>query len=50
MPQEALALIEERQLARQNKDFKKSDEIRAKLEQMGILIKDTPQGPKWSFK
>ena len=50
LPKEALALIEERQLARKNKDFKKSDEIRAKLEQMGILIKDTPQGPKWSFK
>ena len=50
LPKEVLALIEERQLARNNKDFKKSDEIRAKLEQMGILIKDTPQGPKWSFK
>lgn len=50
LPKEALALIEERQLARKNKDFKKSDEIRAKLEQMGILIKDTPQGPKWSLK
>ena len=50
LPPEVMALIEERQLARKNKDFKKSDEIRAKLEAMGILIKDTPQGPKWSFK
>lgn len=35
-------LIKERQVARQNKDFKKADEIRQKLEKQGIKIKDLP--------
>ncbi|NUM58010.1 MAG: cysteine--tRNA ligase [Bdellovibrionaceae bacterium] len=39
--------IAERTLARQEKDFKKSDEIRDKLNQMGISISDTPEGVHW---
>lgn len=41
-------LIEERQAARKAKDFKRADEIRDQLKEMGILLKDTPQGVKWS--
>lgn len=40
-------LIEERNLARKNKDFKKADEIRDKLLNMGIELEDTRQGVKW---
>ena len=38
------ALIEERQQARKNKDFKRADEIRDILKEKGITLKDTPQG------
>jgi cysteinyl-tRNA synthetase len=44
------ALIDERQTARKNKDFKKSDEIRDLLLEKGIIIEDTPTGVKWSYK
>ena len=42
------ALIEERTLARKNKDFKRADEIRDQLKARGIVLEDTPQGVKWS--
>lgn len=38
------ALLKERQEARENKDFKRSDEIRDILKAKGITLKDTPQG------
>jgi cysteinyl-tRNA synthetase len=38
------ALIEERRIARENKDWAKADEIRDKLAAKGITLKDTPQG------
>lgn len=41
------SMIEERNQARKNKDFAKSDEIRDKLKDMGIVLEDTPQGVKW---
>lgn len=41
-------LIAERTQARTDKDFKKADEIRDKLKQMGITLKDTPQGVTWT--
>ncbi len=40
-------LIEERQQARKEKNWKLSDEIRDKLKGMGIELQDTPQGVKW---
>jgi cysteinyl-tRNA synthetase len=42
-----IALVEERQLARQNKDFARSDQIRSELAQKGIVLEDGPQGPTW---
>jgi len=42
-------LIIERQIAKQNKDFTKSDEIRDTLAKMGITIKDTREGTKWHY-
>ncbi len=43
-------LLQQRADARANKDFARSDEIRDKLSAMGVVIKDTPNGVKWSFK
>jgi cysteinyl-tRNA synthetase len=40
------ALIEERQNARKNRDFKRADEIRDQLKEMGYELQDTPQGVK----
>jgi len=44
------ALIDQRQEARKNKDFAKSDELRAVLLDRGIVVEDTPTGVKWSYK
>ncbi len=41
------ALIEERSIAKKNKDYKRADQIRDELNQMGIAIKDTRDGVKW---
>ncbi len=41
------ALINERQEARKNKDFKRADEIRDELLNKGIILEDTRQGVKW---
>lgn len=40
-------LIEERQTARKNKDFARSDEIRNLLLEKGIVLEDTRDGVKW---
>ena len=43
-------LIDERLDARKNKEYSKADEIRNKLSDMGILLKDTPDGTEWHRK
>lgn len=43
-PKEIIDLAEERLLARKNKDWAKSDEIRDKLSKLGYLIKDSKDG------
>lgn len=43
---EIQALIDERQQARKEKNWKRADEIRDKLKEMGITLEDTPQGVK----
>ncbi|HEY9060997.1 MAG TPA: cysteine--tRNA ligase [Pseudobacteroides sp.] len=40
-------LINNRQQARKDKNWKLADEIRDKLKDMGIVLEDTPQGVKW---
>lgn len=40
-------LVNERSQARASKDFAKSDELRAKLMEMGIAVQDSPQGSEW---
>lgn len=44
MDEEIQKLVEERQLARKEKNFKRADEIRDLLKSRGIILEDTPQG------
>ena len=44
------AMIEERNQARKDKNWAKADEIRDKLKQMHIVLKDTPMGVQWSYE
>ncbi len=45
-----LALIAERNAHRAAKNYAAADEVRAKLDAMGIAVKDTPTGTDWAFK
>lgn len=47
IPEEIERLIDERQQARKNKDFAKSDQIRDALLEKGIILEDTREGVKW---
>ena len=42
-------LLEQRQAARQAKDFATADAIRDRIKAAGIEVEDTPTGPKWSL-
>ncbi len=44
-PEELMKLIEMRTQAKKEKNWAMADEIRAKIEEMGYSVKDTPQGP-----
>ncbi len=43
------ALIEERQMAKKNKEYSRADEIRDELKARGITLKDTREGVKWHY-
>ena len=45
--EEVSNLIKERENARKNRDFKQADVLRGKLKELGIEIKDTPDGTIW---
>ena len=40
-------LIEERVQARKEKDWARADALRNRLQEMGVLLKDNPQGTEW---
>ena len=44
IPQEIKELLEQRKIARENKDWAKSDELRDLIAQKGYIVKDTKQG------
>jgi cysteinyl-tRNA synthetase len=48
IPEEVSVLVRERDLARIEKDFKKSDELRIKINSLGYEVKDTSEGQKIS--
>jgi cysteinyl-tRNA synthetase len=41
------ALVDERNEAKKNRDFARSDAIRKQLADEGVLLEDTPQGVRW---
>jgi cysteinyl-tRNA synthetase len=43
-------LIQERNDARKNRDFKASDRLRDELAARGVVLEDTPQGTRWKRK
>ena len=45
-----LSKIEERKLAKQNKDYALADSIRSELAEKGVEIIDTPQGTTFKIK
>jgi cysteinyl-tRNA synthetase len=48
--EEILQLIEERNVARREKNWKRADEIRNNLFSKGIVLEDTPSGTIWKIK
>jgi cysteinyl-tRNA synthetase len=50
LDEEIEVLIEERQQARQRRDFARSDQIRDELEARGIVLEDTKDGVRWKRK
>jgi cysteinyl-tRNA synthetase len=44
---EIAGLIAERDAARRGKNFRRSDEIRAELEERGVVLEDGPSGTTW---
>jgi len=48
--EEILRSIEERNLARKEKNWKRADEIRNELLSKGIVLEDTPTGTIWKLK
>ena len=48
--EEILRSMEERNLARKEKNYKKADEIRGNLLSKGIVLEDTPSGTLWKIK
>ena len=50
LDEEIERLIQERQDARHNRDFARSDEIRDQLAEKGIILEDTKDGVRWKRK
>lgn len=46
IPDEIRKLVNERETARKNKDWKRSDDLRKEIENKGYAIEDTPEGSK----
>ncbi|AEB11896.1 cysteine--tRNA ligase [Marinithermus hydrothermalis] len=43
-------LLELREEARRERDFARADAVRARLAELGVIVEDTPQGPKWRLE
>jgi len=49
LPEWAKKLIEEREKLRKEKRYEEADKIREELKKKGIIIEDTPHGPRWRY-
>jgi cysteinyl-tRNA synthetase len=45
-PPEVLAIVDQREEARRARDWKRADALRADLGRLGVLVEDSPAGPK----
>jgi cysteinyl-tRNA synthetase len=43
-------LVEARTAARKQRDWARADALRAELDALGVVVEDTPAGPKWKPK
>ena len=50
LPEGAQELIQKREESRRQGKFEESDELRIKLQKMGVYVEDTPEGPRWKVK
>lgn len=50
IPENVQELLSERQTARENKDFAKSDQLRDQIAKLGFIVLDTPDGQKVTHK
>lgn len=50
LPGDLKAILEERRLARANKDWQESDRLRQVLEAKALLIEDSPDGQQWRWR
>jgi cysteinyl-tRNA synthetase len=49
LPENCAVLLAQREIARSNKDWVRSDALRDELAELGILVSDTSQGQEWDF-
>ena len=47
---QVMDLIDRRQIARKNNDWDNADQIRDKLNDIGVIVEDSPDGPIWKLK
>ncbi len=43
-------LVADRTQARQDRDWARADQIRAQLDELGVQVTDTPEGPVWQLR
>jgi cysteinyl-tRNA synthetase len=43
-------LVADRTQARQERDWARADQIRAQLDELGVQVTDTPEGPIWQLR
>ncbi|MBV9381840.1 MAG: class I tRNA ligase family protein, partial [Streptosporangiaceae bacterium] len=42
--------LQQREAARTRRDYAAADSIRSSLERVGVVVEDTPEGPRWELK